>query len=139
MQFDMSSEFEARALRRLTEDTLGWLTTVAADGTPQPSPIWFLWDGETVLIYSKPDAPKVRHITANPRVSLNLMSDEHGGNVVIFTGEARIDESAPLAHQVPAYYEKYQEGVKSIGMTPEAMGQTYSRAIRFTPTKLRGH
>ena len=139
MQIDTSSTFGARVVRRLNEDRIGWLTTVAADGTSQPSPIWFLWDGETALIYSKSDAPKLRHIAANPRVSLNLNSDEHGGDVVILTGEARIDAGAPEAHQVPAYLEKYAPGIQSIGMTPETFAQAYSVAIRFTPAKLRGH
>jgi predicted pyridoxine 5'-phosphate oxidase superfamily flavin-nucleotide-binding protein len=24
-----------------------WLTTVDADGTPHPNPVWILWDGDT--------------------------------------------------------------------------------------------
>lgn len=139
MQFDTSSEFGARVARRLQEDTVGWLTTVAPDGTPQPSPIWFLWDGETALIFSKPNAPKVRHIQANPMVSLHLDSDGHGGDIVILTGEARIDPTSPPADQIAAYLERYREGIKQIGMTPETLAAAYSTAIRFTPTNLRGH
>jgi PPOX class probable F420-dependent enzyme len=139
MQIDTSSEFGARVARRLSEDNIGWLTTVAADGTPQPSPIWFLWDGETALIYSKANAPKLRHIAANPRVSLNLNGDEQGGDIVILTGEARIESSIPPANQMPTYLEKYRAGIAGIGMTPETFAQAYSTPIRFTPTKLRGH
>jgi PPOX class probable F420-dependent enzyme len=140
MQIDTSSEFGARVARRLTEDRIGWLTTVGSDGTPQPSPIWFLWDGETVLIYSQSNAPKLRHIRANPRVSLHLDGDTHGGDIVILTGEAHIDEHTPPAHQVPAYLEKYTAGITTgLGMTPERFAGEYSVAIRFTPGRLRGH
>jgi PPOX class probable F420-dependent enzyme len=140
MQIDTSSEFGARVARRLTEDRIGWLTTVGPDGTPQPSPIWFLWDGETVLIYSQSKAPKLRHVAANPRVSLHLNGDTHGGDIVILTGEARIDERTPPAHQVPAYLEKYTAGITTgLGMTPEQFAGEYSVAIRFTPSRLRGH
>ena len=55
MQIDTTSEFGKRVMKRLDEETTAWLTTIGADGTPQPRPIWFLWDGETILIYSQPN------------------------------------------------------------------------------------
>lgn len=139
MQIDTSNEFGARVARRLNDEPIGWLTTTAADGTPQPSPIWFLWDGETALIYSQPNTPKLRHIAASPRVSLNLDGDGHGGDIIILTGEARVDDATPPANQLPAYLAKYASGIQSIGMTPESFAQSYSVPIRFTPRKLRGH
>ena len=42
----------ARALGSLATDKTGWITTVDGDGQPQSSPIWFLWDGGEILIYS---------------------------------------------------------------------------------------
>ncbi len=139
MQIDTNSEYGARVVRRLREDKIGWLTTVGADGTPQPSPIWFLWDGETALIFSKPDAPKVRNIRARPRASLNLHSDASGGDIVILTGEATIDAAEPPAEHLSAYLEKYREGIKGLGMTWEQMAAEYSAVIRFKPAKLRGY
>ena len=115
MQIDTRSEFGARVVRRLNEETIGWLTTVGADGTPQPSPIWFLWDGETALIYSQPNTPKLRHIAANPRVSLNLDGNGRGGDIIILTGEARVDESAPASAALPAYQAKYAAGIRQTG------------------------
>lgn len=43
---DESTEFGARATRRLHEAIIGWLTTVTKDGGPRPIPVWFLWDAE---------------------------------------------------------------------------------------------
>jgi PPOX class probable F420-dependent enzyme len=139
MQIDTSSEFGARAARRLKEEPIGWLTTSGPSGEPQPSPIWFLWDGETALIYSQPNTPKLRHIAANPRVSLNLDGDGQGGNIVILTGEARIDTSIPPVIEMAAYVTKYASGIQRIGMTPESFSQAYSVPIRFTPRRIRGH
>ena len=139
MQIDTSSEFGARVARRLNDEPMGWLTTTAADGTPQPSPIWFLWDGETALIYSQPNTPKLRHIAANPRVSLNLDGDGRGGDIIILTGEARVDDAIQPANQHPEYLAKYANGIQRIGMTPESFAQAYSVPIRFTPARLRGH
>jgi PPOX class probable F420-dependent enzyme len=47
---DPSSEFGARAARRLREEKLAWLTTVGPNGTPQPVPVLFLWNGEDSIL-----------------------------------------------------------------------------------------
>src|SRR5919202_4432924 len=105
---DPTTEFGARVARRLREETLIWLTTVRADGTPQPSPVWFLWDGQTILIFSQPNKPKLRNIAANPRVALHLESNG-GGDVVIFNGEAAIVGDAPQELEIAAYVAKCRE------------------------------
>ena len=138
IEIDTSSEFGARVERRLREETIGWLTTVGADGTPQPSPIWFLWDGETVLIYSQPDKPKLRNIERNPRVSFNLDGNGDGGDIIVLTGDARIDGEAPPADAVPEYLAKHQGEIERLWTTPEGFAGEYSIAIRMTPTRLRG-
>lgn len=136
---DQTTEYGQRVARRLREERIAWLTTVRPDGTPLPSPIWFLWDGASVLIYSKPAQPKIRNIERSPRVAFHFDGDGRGGNIVVFTGAARIDSDAPPANLVAAYLEKYKLGIERIGMTPDSMAREYSVAIRVTLDKLRGH
>src|ERR1043165_4502787 len=88
---DTTTPFGERAERRLREDKVGWLTTVSADGTPQPVPVWFLWDGaESFLIYSKPHTAKLRNIAARSRVSLHLDGNGQGGDIVVVLGDAAV-------------------------------------------------
>jgi PPOX class probable F420-dependent enzyme len=138
MHIDTSSAFGRRVLERLDKERVVWLTTVAADGTPQPSPVWFLWDGQQILMYSMPNTPKLRHIQARPNVALNFDSDE-GGDVVVLTGQARIAESEAAANATPAYLDKYREAIGEIGMDPDSFAKAYSVPVRITPTRLRGH
>ena len=138
LNLDTSTDFGARVARRLQEEQIIWLTTVGADGTPQPKPVWFHWDGQSFMIFSEPNQAKSRHIAANPRVSLNFHTDHQGGNVVVFTGEARVTDAAPPAARLAEYVAKYQEGIKRIGLTPEQMATTYSTKILMTPDKVRG-
>jgi PPOX class probable F420-dependent enzyme len=138
VEIDTSTEFGERVTRHLEDDKIVWLTTVGANATPQPSPVWFLWDGDTVLIYSQPDTPKLRNITANPRVSLNFNSNANGGDVIILTGDAWIDRDAPAANTLPDYVEKYAAGMQGISMTPEEFTAAYSVPVRVRPTSLRG-
>lgn len=139
LDIDTNTDFGARVARRLREDQIGWLTTVRADGLPQPTPVWFLWDGERFLIFSQPKQLKLRNIEGNPKVSLHLDGDGQGGDIVVVSGEARVVADAPAAHEISEYVEKYRDGIKRIGMTPAQMGETYSIAIRLTPSKLSGH
>ena len=139
MEIDTSTDFGARAARHLEDDQIVWLTTVGPDGTPRPSPVWFLWDGDSALIYSQPSTPKLRNIEQHPRVSLNFNSTPDGGDVIILTADVWVDAGAPPATAIPAYIEKYTEGIRDIGMTPDAFAQAYSVALRVRPTSLRGH
>ena len=107
-----------------------WLTTVDAEGTPQPVPIWFHWDGETFLFYSQPNKPKIRHIENNPRVALHFDTDEHGRTVGTFIGTARVDPSAPSPDQIPAYMAKYREEIEHLEWSTE-----YSDSSRTTPSE----
>jgi PPOX class probable F420-dependent enzyme len=139
VKIDTSTDFGARVERRLREETVTWLTTVRPNQSPDPSPVWFYWDGESFLIYSQPDTPKLRNIEQNPSVALNFNGDERGGNIIVINGEARVDPDAAPAHQVPEYAAKYDDDIRRLNMTPESFASLYSVAIRVTPTKLRGH
>jgi PPOX class probable F420-dependent enzyme len=128
---DTSTKAGARGAKRLEEERIIWLTTVRADGTPQSSPVWFLWDGTEFLVYSQPGRPKLRNIEGNPRVALNLNSDDGGGDVVTVSGAARIDpEAAPVKDNRP-YAEKYAEWLSEYGWSPESMSADYSVPIRI--------
>src|SRR5262245_49800092 len=139
MKIDTTSEFGKRAARRLRDKMIYWLVTVDAGGTPQPSPVWALWDGTTFLIYSQPNTPKLGNIARHARVALHLDGDGQGGDIVTVTGEARIVTDTPPADRVPEYVAKYREGMRAIGMTPDSFARTYSVALRVTPRHLRGH
>ena len=134
---DPSSEAHARADRRLRAEPVAWLTTVRADGQPQSTPVWFVWDGETVLLYSQPDAPKVGNVTANPKVSLHLNDDGTGDDVVSFEGAATVEPVTPRADRVEGYLAKYRAAIATLGYEPGPFARTYSTAIRVRPTRVR--
>ena len=90
----------------MDEELVIWLTTVSSDGTPNPNPVWFCWDGSSFVIYTPPSSAKLKNIARNPRVSLNLAGSEAlGGDVVIFTGEAHTKEHGTGAD--PGYVKKF--------------------------------
>jgi PPOX class probable F420-dependent enzyme len=135
---DFTSEFGQKALDKLKSEQIIWLTTVGSDGTPQPRPVWFLWENDSLLIYSQPQAYKVRHIERVPSVALNFNSDFDGNHVIVLTGEARLDPSTPPGDQHVDYLNKYRKGIQGLGSTEEQFAKEYSVPIRIYPKRLRG-
>jgi PPOX class probable F420-dependent enzyme len=134
---DPAKQAHAHADRRLRAEPVAWLTTVRADGQAQSTPVWFLWDGDTFLVYSQPGAQKVRNLTANPKVSLHLSDDGAGGDVVSFEGAAAVEPDTPRPDRVEAYLAKYQAAIADLGYEPGPFARTYSAAIRIRPTRVR--
>ncbi len=134
---DTRTPFGERAARRLRDELVGWLVTVSPDGQPQPSPVWFEWDGSSLLLYSKPDTPKLRNIAANPRVALHLDGDGDGDDIVIVSGTAAVSDDPP-ADAAPSYVDKYRDRMARNGWSPAGFARDYSVPVRIEPTRLRG-
>jgi len=135
---DTATPFGERAQRRLREERVAWLTTTSEELTPQPVPVWFLWDGaDSFLIYSKPGNAKLRNIAARPRVSLHLDGNGQGGDVVVVLGNAALTDDPP-ADALPEYLEKYAEFIARNGWTPASFAADYSVPLRLKATRLRG-
>jgi PPOX class probable F420-dependent enzyme len=136
---DAASDFGRRVRRRLQDEQIIWLSTVGADGTPQPNPVWFLWEGETLLIYSLPDAARLAHIARNPRVALHFDGNGQGGDIVVLAGEARVAPEDGPADAHAAFVAKYAEKIARSFGAPAHFAARYSTPLRVTPTRVRGH
>ena len=135
-KIDTSTERGARAEGRLREEAIAWLATVRPNGQPDVVPVWILWDGATILIYSQPNKPKLRNIARNPRVAVVIDNTRGGGDVVRVEGTAEHVSGHPLATELPAYLAKYGEHITRIGYDASGFARGYSEAIRITPTRI---
>ncbi len=133
---DLNNPRYAHAEERLRLDTMMWLGTVRPDGRPHLVPVWFVWDGEAILIFSKPDQ-KIRNLRQNPNVVLALDDTHGGGDVVVIEGTATLPDHDSVNTTLPIYAEKYAAKLKEYAWTAESMSKEYSEAIRITPTKIR--
>ncbi|MBA2634171.1 MAG: TIGR03667 family PPOX class F420-dependent oxidoreductase [Chloroflexi bacterium] len=134
---DPTTESGERVMSRLRDDLVAWLVTVRPDGTPMPTPVWFWWDGETMLVYSEEGKPKLRNIEANPHVAVALRTDRVGSDLAVITGDAVIDRSAPPADAHRDYIAKYRSEITRLGSDPSAFAAAYSVPIRITSTRVR--
>ena len=135
-------EFTTRAgrriNRRLRQETIIWLTTVDSHNTAQPRPVWFHWDGHTVLIFSERNKAKLRHVAQNPRVALNFNTDKDGDDVGVLIGDAVVLGEPPPAARIQTYLRKYRKGIKDIGMTVPQFRESFAIPMLVTPKAMRG-
>lgn len=132
----MTIEITPQVESRLASEQIIWLTTTKADGTPLPNPVWFLWHGGQFLVFTEPGSVKMKNMSRNPRVSLNLNSDFDATDVVIFQAEADANSEQASEAELAAYLSKYEEGLKQIGMSIDTLKAAYN-LVRLTPVKFR--
>jgi PPOX class probable F420-dependent enzyme len=56
----------------LHSKTFAHLATIGAQGEPQSSPMWFLWDGEYIKFTHATNRQKYKNIQREPRVSISI-------------------------------------------------------------------
>src|SRR2546429_9927823 len=104
---DVTTEWGQHAEQRLRSNIIAWLTTVGSDGCPYTVPIWVLWDGNTVLMFSQPQKQKIRNLRKNARVTLALDERKQGEDVVIVEWTAELFVNTEISVMLHSYVGKY--------------------------------
>jgi PPOX class probable F420-dependent enzyme len=119
----------------LRERAVAWLSTTSRDGTPAVVPVWFVWDGGSFLVFSKPHARKVRNVAANPRVMLAIGDAADDFDVQLVEGRAELLTSDAAAVLPTALAGKYRTWLDGIGLGLDEFAATYAQPIRISPTR----
>lgn len=120
-----------------TEEVL-WLSTFGTDGFPGLVPIWFSWDGASILLASKPHAEKVADMRAQPRVMVALGNAEEDFDVGLIEARAELPDT-PVGEFLPeSHWAKYAADLASIGLGRDEYLQAYSQAVRLVPVRYLG-
>lgn len=118
-------------------DHVVWLTTITDRGAPAPNPVWFVPDGEDLIVFTAPGSRKVHNIARRPTVSLHFNSDPTGGEIVIITGDAELTHGQRPS-RFPGYLDKYEADITGpLNMTVEEIDRTYDTMVRIRPGKVR--
>ena len=70
-----------------TSTALGHLATIDERGRPQVNPVWFLWDGERVLLSVRPETKKYRNLRRDPHVAISILDPARPERYVELRGE----------------------------------------------------
>jgi PPOX class probable F420-dependent enzyme len=127
---DLNDAEGAHIDARLRAEPIIWLSSVRPDGSPHLVPVWFLWEGAAVLIFSKPAAQKVRNLRHSPQVMLALDSADEGEDIVLLNGRAELLGADAPQSTLPEYAAKYAALMERLNITAESMAKEYTQAIR---------
>ncbi len=95
----------AEAERFLRSRRVAVLTTINADGTPLPTPIWYLYSDGLIYMRTGEDSAKARNIRRDPRVSLCVQDERAPYRGVTVKGTATIEPTrAGLDEQMARHY-----------------------------------
>jgi PPOX class probable F420-dependent enzyme len=131
------------ALPALAEELLGLrliatLATIDADGAPHAVPMWFAWDGGSVLIPTSGRTRKIRNLRRSPRATLMVEQCRGGLDIrgAMLTGSAAITEGTEARRLNRSIHLKY---VTAEGLDlPEVRGylDTDDVTIRLRPDRV---
>ena len=75
------------------------LATIRADGSPHVVPVWFILDGEDLILTAGPTSVKVKNILRDGRVAICVDEDTPPFHYVLLEGRAEVlDSSIDAAH-----------------------------------------
>ncbi len=93
----------------LQKPLIARMSTIGPDGYPHTVPVWFMLDGEDIVIISVRDTGKVRHIARNPRGAVVIGGEPGDGGGYLFKGDFSIEDD-PGDRWVKALIYRYETG-----------------------------
>ena len=86
---------DARIARFLAAKEVVVLATVSADGGPLAMPMWFLHDGDSMVMISVDGLSKVRNLRKDPRVSVVAETGTRGAEIKNLVVQGRVEILGP--------------------------------------------
>jgi len=108
-----------------------WGTT-HPDGSPQVSPMWFVWDGEFIWFTHTNFRQKYKNIVNEPRVSVMIFDPEQPYRYIEVRGEVDRIDADPEAK----LYQQLSTRYTGTPVTPKDAADRVAVAVR--PTKVIG-
>jgi PPOX class probable F420-dependent enzyme len=124
----------------LSVPRLGMLTTLAADGAPVTTPVWFEWDGHVVRVFSGASSAKVSRIERDPRASLlaaNAVGEPEAW--IAFDGELTVtrDGAIELAERLARRYWDMADSAHRRELESWRSEAQHLRVLTLTPKRVR--
>jgi PPOX class probable F420-dependent enzyme len=123
----------------LRHDPVVWLSSVQSNGRPHLVPVWFIWDGDQILAFSKPHARKVDNLRDQPSVMLAVGTPGLDFDVELIEATAELPDEPAATVMPEGFGAKYRELLHRAGLTIQRFAEVYSQPIVLRPTRFLGY
>jgi PPOX class probable F420-dependent enzyme len=123
----------------LRQDPVVWLGSVQRDGRPHVVPVWFHWDGDCIVAFSKPNARKVDNLRDQPNVMLAVGMPGPEFEVELIEATAELPEHDASTVMPEGFGAKYGDLLRRAGLTAQCFADVYSQPIVLRPTRFLGY
>ena len=114
----------------LSVDRNAVIATVGADGLPQQTPVWFVYEDDTFYVSAQETTVKVRNLRNNPAVSICVDAGREAARYVVASGQAQLIPAGD-----PFQLEMRRHIIRKYHADPEAADR-YIAAIEHTSSAL---
>ena len=83
----ISREITDSVIQLLTGKNFAFVSSLMPDGSPQITPVWIDYDGESILINTAEGRTKHKNITRDPRVAISIIDQNNPYNMVSIRGK----------------------------------------------------
>src|SRR5688572_11019201 len=84
--------YDDRARQVLSQPVIVRINTITADGYPHSVPVWFMLDGDDLIVFSERAAQKVKNAAANPKGSIAIGGDPVGSPAYLIEGSFALED-----------------------------------------------
>jgi hypothetical protein len=106
-QGDLGLLDDATAQQLLVSAVPAHLAYTWSDGTPRNTPIWFHWNGRSVVMCSPSNAPKVKTLTQGMPVAVTIHGDDWPYAALLLRGTVEVDHQNGLTPEYRSCASRY--------------------------------
>src|SRR5687767_8492325 len=108
--------FDEKARAVLAKPLVARMSTIDGSGFPHTVPVWFMMDGDDVVIMGTRDTKKVGQMQRNPKGSVCIGGDSGDGGGYLIKGEWRVEEDPGKHWQttITRHYEPPEKAEKDL-------------------------
>ncbi len=100
----------------LQKTLIARMSVIDPDGYPHTVPVWFMLDGDAIVVISARDTRKVGYAAANPKGAITIGGDSDDGGGYLIKGDFSVepDPGGEWLSKVTYRYEDPEQAAKDV-------------------------
>jgi PPOX class probable F420-dependent enzyme len=101
---------------QLQQPAIVRFSTITPAGYPHTVPVWFMLDGDDLVVFAEASTQKVKNARANPRANIAIGGDPPGSPCYLIEGDVAVEDDPEhrIAARITRHYESLAEAEASL-------------------------